>query len=96
MTNKCPYSLRPQDLADQLLTDHTKVVNSKKPLCGHYIFETFDHYKLTHSMIRLPLSNDGMTVTNIVIATDYSQTSLQMINKFRQDYQEGLRRRAIA
>lgn len=96
MTGKCPYSLPPQDFADQLLTDHTKVVKSKKPLSGHYIFETFDHYKLTHSMIRLPLSNDGTTVTNIVIATDYSETALKMINKFRQDYQEGIRRRAIA
>ncbi len=47
-------------------------------------------------MIRLPLSNDGSTVTNIVIATDYSGKALQMIDKFRQDYQEGSRRRAIA
>lgn len=96
LTGKSPYDLTPQALADQLLADHSKVVANRKPLCGHYIFETFDHYKLTHSMIRLPLSSDGETVSNILIATDYSERAIKMIEKFRMEYQDGSRRRALA
>ncbi|MBO6518817.1 MAG: hypothetical protein JJ900_12325 [Rhodospirillales bacterium] len=96
MTGKCPYDLTPVELGQQLLTDHTKVVQSRRPSFGHYIFETFDKYKLTHSMIRLPLSNDGMFVDNIVVITDFSENALRMIDKFRVDYREGSRRQATS
>lgn len=96
MTGKCPYDLKPTEFGRQLLADHSKVVQTRKPSFGHYIFETFDKYKLTHSMIRLPLSNDDTVVDNIVIATDFSEKALRMIEKFRMDYRDGTRRQAMS
>lgn len=83
MTGKCPYDLTPPELSKQLYEDHSLVVNEVREIAHNYSFEASAGYIHSHSVIRLPVSNDGAHVTQIVVVVDYSPEALEMITRNR-------------
>jgi hypothetical protein len=90
MTSRHPHDLSPPGFGDQVLADHRKVVEQKTPLAWHYSFLAAGGYMHSHSLVRLPLSNDGETVTQIVVAIDYSREALDLIREGREKYAEAV------
>jgi hypothetical protein len=88
MTSKCPYDLGSPQFGRQLLADHREIVEKKVPMAWHYSFLTVGGYVHSHSMVRLPLSNDGKNVHYIVVVVDYSPEALQLMKLGREKFNE--------
>lgn len=87
MTSRHPYDLTPPAFGRQLLADHRKVIEQKTPLAWHYSFLAAAGYMHSHSLIRLPLSDDNENVNHIIVVVDYSREALELIRKGREKYE---------
>lgn len=98
MTTRHPYDINPKDLGLQLYKDHCEIVVKKCAMAGHYSFFASGGYVHSHSLIRLPLSDDGENVSQILVVIDYSPEALALIRDdpkqydaiARQGYDSGL------
>ena len=75
-TGQCPYDLQPPELGRRIREDHQQVRDSKQPSAGVYGFTSANSFQQVQKVLRLPLSDDGDTVTQIVICIDYSEPIL--------------------
>lgn len=72
MTGKNPYQIKPDTLAKRLRNGHANLM--KNPIASASLFG-FEHamgFFHTHSVLRLPLSDDGTTLHQIIVATQFS------------------------
>lgn len=83
MTAKTPYGLKPKELGLQLREDHLEIVEKKCATAGYYSFFASGGYVHSHSLVRLPLSDDGENVTQILVVIDYSPEALALIRDDR-------------
>ena len=88
MTSRCPYDLSPPDLGRQLLADHREIIEKKIPLARHYSFLSSAGYIHSHSLIRLPLSDDGVNVNHIIVVVDYSPEAMALMRLGREKFAE--------
>jgi len=75
-TGQCPYDLQPPELGRRIREDHQQVCDSKQPSAGVYGFTSANSFQQMQKVLRLPLSDDGETVTQIVVCIDYSEPVL--------------------
>ena len=90
MTSRHPYDLTPPEFGRQLLVDHREIVEKKIPLAWHYSFLAAGGYVHSHSLIRLPLSDDGEAVNHIVVVVDYSAEALALMKLGREKFAEAV------
>lgn len=76
MTGKHPYDLEPAEFGAQLASDHKAVVDSKCPCAGLNVFLNKDGLRKAHMVVRLPLSDDGISVNHIIIVADNSPEAM--------------------
>lgn len=88
MTSRHPYELNPPEFGQQLLNDHREIVEKKIPLAWHYSFLAVGGYVHSHSVIRLPLSDDGKRVNHIIVVVDYSREALELMKLGREKFAE--------
>jgi len=86
MTADCPYNIEPKDMGQQLYEDHCAIAEKKSATAGHYSFFASGGYVHSHSLVRLPLSDDGENVTQILIVIDYSPKALSLIHDDREKF----------
>lgn len=86
MTARCPYDLQPYEFGQQLLRDHRAVVENKRPLAWHYSFLASGGYMHSHSVLRLPLSNDDDSVHHIIVVVDFSREALELMHRKQETY----------
>lgn len=79
MTGKRPYDLEPAEFASQLAVDHQALVDSKRPSAGINTFDTKDGLRKTHMVVRLPLCDDSVNVSHIMIVADNSPEAMALI-----------------
>ncbi len=70
MTGVSPYDLEPSAMADVLYKNHKKVIEERVPSASIYEFVKASGTAHSHRTLRLPLSEDGETVSQIVIVVD--------------------------
>ncbi|MEQ8319012.1 MAG: PAS domain-containing protein [Rhodospirillales bacterium] len=88
MTSLSPYALTPAEFGQQLLEDHKEIIEKKIPMAWHYSFLAAGGYMHSHSLIRLPLSNDGKNVHHIIVVVDYSDEAKQLMKLGREKFDE--------
>lgn len=86
MTANSPYDIEPKDMGQQLYEDHCEVVERKCATAGHYSFFASGGYVHSHSLVRLPLSDDGKRITQILVVIDYSPEALALIQNDRAQF----------
>lgn len=86
MTGKCPYTLKPLEFGQKLLADHRELVEKKIPLAWHYSFLAAKGFIHSHSVLRLPLSDDGQSVRNIIIIVDFSHEAMELMRRKQETY----------
>jgi len=70
MTGKSPYELEPREMADVLYKNHEKVIEERAPSASIFEFVKAADTAHSHRTLRLPLSDDGESVGQIVIVVD--------------------------
>lgn len=88
MTSRHPYDITPPEFGRQLLADHREIVEKKVPLAWHYSFLAAGGYVHSHSLIRLPLSDNGKDVNHIIVVADYSAEALELMRLGREKFAE--------
>lgn len=88
MTSLSPYTLTPVEFGQQLLEDHKEIIEKKIPMAWHYSFLAAGGYIHSHSLLRLPLSNDGKNVHQIIVVVDYSEEAKRLIKLGREKFDE--------
>lgn len=73
MTGLCPYDVEPEELAAVIRRQHKRTMEEKVPSADFFEFERSNGVIQTHKTLRLPLSNDGRTVSQIVILIDLTE-----------------------
>ena len=73
MTGMSPYDIRPVDMAPELRRQHEETRRSGKPSASRYAFARDAGFEHTHYVLRLPLSDDGREVSQIVVVTDMGE-----------------------
>lgn len=86
MTKGSPYNLQPEGFGQQVYKDHCVVIEKKIPTAGHYSFFAHGGYIHSHSLLRLPLSDDGDRITQLVVVIDYSPEALELIKADRTHF----------
>ncbi len=86
MTGKSPYDLKPLALGQRLRVDHQDIVNNKRPNANHYSFMTRHGYVHAHTALRVPVMNDGETVSQIIVVVDFSPEALARIRNTGSTY----------
>ncbi len=81
MTGGCPYKIHTPAFGQVLLERHQKMLREKKPSSTHFRFMTGNLDKRSHTVLRLPLSDDGTNVHQIVVISDYSSEALERIGE---------------
>jgi len=72
LTGKSPLSMFPKVVADLIVQEFTLVRNNKTPMSFvHDIRPQSDEASRIQETLRLPLSNDGQNVTNILSLADW-------------------------
>ena len=72
LTGKSPQSMLPKVVADLIFQEFTLVRNNKTPMSFvHDIRPQSDEASRIQETLRLPLSNDGQNVTNILSLADW-------------------------
>jgi len=88
MTSRHPYDLMPPEFGRQLLADHRAIVEKKVPLAWHYSFLAAGGFVHSHSLVRLPLSDNGKDVNHIIVVVDYSTEALELMKRSREKFAE--------
>ncbi len=70
MTGQSPYGLEPREVADALYKNHFKVIEVRAPSASIFEFVKASGTVHSHRTLRLPLSDDGETVSQIVVVVD--------------------------
>lgn len=86
MTANHPCDLKPKELGHQLNEDHLEIVEKKCAMAWHYSFYTNRGYVHSHSLVRLPLSDDGENIAQILVVIDYSLEALALIRDDREQF----------
>lgn len=86
MTGKSPYDLQPRALAQGIRADHQDIIEKKIPTAKHYSFLTARGYTNAHTALRVPIMNDGSTVSQIIIVIDFSPDALARMRKTGDKY----------
>lgn len=73
-TGKSPYDITPKDLAQTFYDCHADIIKNPRWTARSYELEWSSGVVHQHHVIRLPLSNDGKTVSQIVVVADFSQS----------------------
>jgi len=81
MTGKCPYDLEPADFGKHLLAGHTAFVKKASPEAVLYEIFGVQGFRHSHMVLRVPLSNDGKTVTQMLICADYTEEALEFFKE---------------
>lgn len=66
MTGQRPYDLKPPELGAQIKMDHEEILACKKPMASVYGFRTERGFLEAHSLLRMPLSEDGQRIDKVV------------------------------
>ena len=82
MTGKCPYDMSPRDFAEDLREQHREIRDGRKATADVLGFNHERGFIQAHSILRLPLSNDGKTVSQIVGVIWFTDETLK---KFAQE-----------
>jgi len=72
MTGLSPYAIHPPELSQALRRRHEKTMHEGKPSADIFQFEQSSGIIHRHFSLRLPLSNDGQAVHQIVVVVDLS------------------------
>ncbi len=91
MTGNHPYLLKPAEIGEKLLSDHIEIVERKCPIAWHYSFLASGGYIHSHSLVRLPLSDNGKDVSHILIVIDFSPEALAMIRNKQRTFTDLVR-----
>ena len=86
MTKGSPYNLEPKEFGQQVYKDHCATIEKKRPTAGHYSFFAHGGYIHSHSLLRLPLSDDNDKITQLIVVIDYSSEALNLIKKDRTQF----------
>jgi len=81
MTGKSPYSITPQDFAEDLRTQHLRIRAEGRAgaqLVGFRHKNGFDHM---HTVLRMPLSNDGRRVDHLVMVAWFTSKALAIAHR---------------
>ncbi len=70
MTGQSPYDIRPADMVPELRRQHEETRVSGRASASRYGFVRDPGFEHVHYVLRLPLSADGVNVTQIVVVTD--------------------------
>lgn len=73
MTGMSPYEIEPSDMVSELRRQHDETRREKTASASCYNFMRHPGIDHVHSVLRLPLSDDGQTVSQIVVVTDMHQ-----------------------
>lgn len=81
MTGRSPYDLSPRELAEDLRKQHLEI-RENRTACAHVLgFALESGLTQTHTILRLPLSDDGRSVSHIVGVVWYSPEALKRLEK---------------
>lgn len=75
MTGRCPYDVPSEELAAVFRKMHSKTMHVKTPSATTYEFIRDNGVLHMHHTLRLPLSEDGKTVSQIVVVIEIIKTS---------------------
>ncbi|MEQ8228096.1 MAG: hypothetical protein RIA64_08420 [Rhodospirillales bacterium] len=81
MTGRSPYDMSPRDFAEDLRNQHSEIRTERTASADTlgFIHERgFDHM---HTVLRMPLSNDGHSVDHIVGVVWYTDEALRRIQR---------------
>ncbi len=70
MTGKSPYELEPGEMAEAVFRQHWKLIKERVPSASIFEFVKATGMAHSHRVLRLPLSDDGENVSQIVIVVD--------------------------
>ena len=73
-TGCSPYDITPKELAQAFYDSHADIINNPRWTAHSYEFEWSTGVEHKHHVLRLPLSDDGETVSQIVVIADFSQS----------------------
>ncbi len=79
MTGRRPYDIHTPEFGRLLVAKHERLLTEKKATSSHFRFTSDNEDRRSHTVLRLPLSDDGERVTHIVVVSDYSREALQRI-----------------
>ena len=71
-----PYELAPKDLAEAVRQDHLTTIQKRKPFAKIYGFERHGGFEHIQSVLRLPLSDDGESVNQIVVIVELTDKGI--------------------
>jgi len=72
MTGRSPYELQSEGFSGTIRRQHQAMYEHPVPTASKHIFIRQGGLQQTHYTLRLPLSNDGKTLSQIVIIVDLS------------------------
>lgn len=81
MTGKSPWDIPPHDFGQRLLVDHQRFVDGHKPEATHYQIDGVRGFTHSHTVLRMPLSDDGKSVNHFIVCADYSKEALVRFRK---------------
>jgi len=70
LTSRTTAELPPPELAEVVIASHATTADDGVASASIFGFERFGGFDHMHSVLRLPLSNDGETVNQIVVVID--------------------------
>jgi len=73
MTGMSPYEIQPPDMVPELRRQHEQTRVDGTASASRYAFIRDPGITHTHYVLRLPLSSDGKTVSQIVVVTDMGE-----------------------
>lgn len=73
MTGLSPYNVNPKELAQTLYKDHSRTLENPRWYANAYEFIRASGAEHRHCSLGLPLSEDGKTVSQIIVVVDLTQ-----------------------
>ncbi len=70
MTGKSPRELKPKEMAEAVFHQHWKLIKERVPSASIFEFVKATGTVHSHRSLRLPLSDDGESVSQIVVVVD--------------------------
>ncbi|HCS68832.1 MAG TPA: hypothetical protein DIW51_02555 [Rhodospirillaceae bacterium] len=83
-TGKSPYDITPKEVGQSFYDSHSDIIKNPRWTAHHYKISWASEVERVHSVLRLPLSEDGKTVSQIVIVADFSAAS-DVTNRIKQE-----------
>ncbi len=78
LTNRTLNDLEPPALRDHVLRQYRMVIEARKPMIFATEISVKNGLRLYHLVLRLPLSDDGKTITNILTVEDLGDHRLEL------------------